>query len=203
MSQYHSLVLCRSRMQIPKKCCFTFCEIEDDQSIHLKEDCCRHFKIGLELFKKEEHISYRHRLFSRAISTLVIFSTIQISSISLRVSLSTSLYHSHTQTLYASLPFPFFSVTSSVIRKYTTSYILYVIHLQDVSCVCSKNLLKINSWWTYFKRHNRHNEKRSIINVLTSYDENMYYENKPSNTVYIKFALQLPIILILRYVNNL
>ena len=97
MSQYHSLVLCRSRMQIPKKCCFTFCEIEDDQSIHLKEDCCRHFKIGLELFKKEEHISYRHRLFSRAISTLVIFSTIQTSSISLCVSLSTSLYHTHTK----------------------------------------------------------------------------------------------------------
>ena len=94
MSQYHSLVLCRSRMQIPKKCCFTFCEIEDDQSIHLKEDCCRHFKIGLELFKKEEHISYRHRLFSRAISTLVIFSTIQTSSISLCVSLSTT--HTHT-----------------------------------------------------------------------------------------------------------
>ena len=143
MSQYHSLVLCRSRMQIPKKCCFTFCEIEDDQSIHLKEDCCRHFKIGLELFKKEEHISYRHRLFSRAISTLVIFSTIQTSSISLCVCLS--LPHTRTQVFHASLPFPFFSVTSSVIRKYTTSYILYVIHLQDVSCVCSKNLLKINS----------------------------------------------------------
>ena len=160
MSQYHSLVLCRSRMQIPKKCCFTFCEIEDDQSIHLKEDCCRHFKIGLELFKKEEHISYRHRLFSRAISTLVIFSTIQTSSISLCVSLT------HTQTLHASLPFPFFSVTSSVIRKYTTSYILYVIHLQDVSCVCSKNLLKIHSWWTYFEGHNRHNGIQYIINAF-------------------------------------
>ena len=76
-----------------------------------------------------------------------------------------SLYLSvpHTQTLHASLPFPFFSVTSSVIRKYTTSYILYVIHLQDVSCVCSKNLLKINSWWTYLKGHNTHIEKRSSI----------------------------------------
>ena len=38
---------------------------------------------------------------------------------------------------------------------------------------------------------------------MPSYSENMHYENKLSNTVYIKFALQLPIILILRYVNNL
>ena len=41
-----------SRMQIAKKCCFTFCEIEDDQTKQLKEDCCRHFKIGFKLFKK-------------------------------------------------------------------------------------------------------------------------------------------------------
>ena len=37
-----------------QKCCFTFCEIEDDQTMQSKEHCCRHFKIGFELLKKEE-----------------------------------------------------------------------------------------------------------------------------------------------------
>lgn len=138
MSQYHSLVLCRSRMQIPKKCCFTFCEIEDDQSIHLKEDCCRHFKIGLELFKKEEHISYRHRLFSRAISTLVIFSTIQTSSISLCVSLSTSLYHTHKifMPLYPFLSFLWRlrSYGNTLLHIYFTLYIykMFPVYAQKI-----------------------------------------------------------------------
>ena len=140
MSQYHSLVLCRSRMQIPKKCCFTFCEIEDDQSIHLKEDCCRHFKIGLELFKKEEHISYRHRLFSRAISTLVIFSTIQTSSISLCVSLSLPLCTTHTHKLFMPL-YPFLSFLwrlrsygNTLLHIYFTLYIykMFPVYAQKI-----------------------------------------------------------------------
>ena len=136
MSQYHSLVLCRSRMQIPKKCCFTFCEIEDDQSIHLKEDCCRHFKIGLELFKKEEHISYRHRLFSRAISTLVIFSTIQTSSISLCVSLSLPHTHKFFMPLYPFLSFLWRlrSYGNTLLHIYFTLYIykMFPVYAQKI-----------------------------------------------------------------------
>ena len=136
MSQYHSLVLCRSRMQIPKKCCFTFCEIEDDQSIHLKEDCCRHFKIGLELFKKEEHISYRHRLFSRAISTLVIFSTIQTSSISVCVCLSLPHTHKFFMPLYPFLSFLWRlrSYGNTLLHIYFTLYIykMFPVYAQKI-----------------------------------------------------------------------
>ena len=37
-----------------KKCCFTFCEIEDDTSMQLKDDCYSNFKIGFDFSEKKK-----------------------------------------------------------------------------------------------------------------------------------------------------